>query len=144
MSNNQVIKQSALAIHDLLNDLSSKTIASRKTGILSVARLSIIEYLLQAGPKSLSDLANYRNVSAASMSRLVSALVKEGLLLVANSKKDRRSKIFLVTNKGKSLVTAEKADALKLLEIKIESLTVDDQLRLNKAVELVTKVIHRH
>ena len=74
------------------------------------------------------------------MSRLVDAIVKEGWVLRANSRQDKRSKIFIVTRKGKILAENENEQKLTTLLKVIEQLNPKEQLNLGQAVQLIKKV----
>jgi DNA-binding MarR family transcriptional regulator len=52
-----------------------------------MARFQVLQFLAVEGPKTLKQLTKNRRVAAPTMSRLVSSLVKDGYVLVANSKK---------------------------------------------------------
>jgi len=133
---------SAVVFHNFLKNLSGHIIHSPGNRQISTARLSIIRFLMESGPQTLKSLASYRKVSAATMSKLVAALVTEGWVLRANSRNDGRSKIFIVTRKGKMMAEDENAKDMKLLADIIQGLTEQEQSRLNKSIELVQKVIN--
>ena len=139
------MKRRGLAVEliQLSEALSSQSKAIRKNSRLSEARLSIIHFLVDHGPQTLKSLAEYRKVSAATMSRLVAALVEEGWVLKANSRQDKRSKIFIVTRKGKSVANNEKEQELATLAKALEQLTPEEQETLNRGMGLIETVISR-
>ena len=135
-------RESALLLQTLSDGLNRQFKGSSKRNQLSAARLSIIQYLIKRGPQTLKSIATYRKVSAPTMSRLMTALVTEGLVLRANSKHDRRSKIFIATRKGKKLASGESEQEIELLKTAIEKLTDQEQVNLKGSVLLVQKVIN--
>jgi len=127
----------------LFDALNSQSKAIRKNSRLSEARLSIILFLVEQGPQTLKSLAEYRKVSAATMSRLVAALVKEDWILRANSRQDKRSKIFIVTRKGKVVANNERERDLATLAKALEQLTPEEQVDLGHGIGIIQKVITR-
>ena len=133
-------REVAFELIRLSDELTSQSRATRKNKQLSEARLSIIHFLIESGPQTLKSLADYRKVSAATMSKLVDAIVKEGWVLRANSRHDKRSKIFIVTRKGKTLADNENEQDLTTLTKIIEQLNPDEQANLSQAIQLIKKV----
>lgn len=135
-------QETAVALQNLYRAMNSRRQGEAKGATLSRARLSILQLLTDNGPQSLSQLAGHRHVSAATMSKLVSSLIAEGLALRANSKSDRRSIIVMVTGKGKKLVAAEKAQELILMESIIAGLSDSEQSQANAAISLVHNIMN--
>ena len=108
---------------------------------LSKARQSVLNFLINTGPQTLKQLANNRGVSAATMSKMVASLVTEGLVLSANSKHDRRSKIFIVTRKGMKIMDNEKVSRIESIEAVLENLSYDEKLNLKDSINIIQKII---
>jgi len=76
------------------------------------------------------------------MSRLVSSLVKDGYVLVANSKKDKRCKIFIVTTPGRAIASEHFSAQLNNMIKSIEKLSDEEHIMLNKSIQLIKNVIN--
>jgi DNA-binding MarR family transcriptional regulator len=129
-------------IEQLINMQSIKQKRSNKANEISAARLSILKFLVMEGPKTLKQLADNRRVSAATMSRLVSSLVKDTYVLVASSKKDKRSKIFIITTFGRAIASEYFSAQLNNMIERIEKLSEQEQIMLNKSIQLIQNVIN--
>ena len=139
MSNTSKSIESARVLQGFYNDFTRQISITRSR--ISSPRLSVIQHLIEQGPQTLKSLAAHRRVSAASMSRLVASLVLEGWVLRANSRKDKRSKIFMVTLKGKNLSVNESDNEIKKFQAVINNLSQQEQINLSQSVLLVKKVI---
>ncbi len=142
MENNNLTRDSAILLQSFFKHLDRQMKVTKKNQQISVPRLSIIEYLIEEGPQSLKSLADYRKVRAATMSCLVACLVDDGLVLRANAKHDKRSKLFIVTNKGKTLADAQAEQDISVLEKAIENLTKQEQLMLKPSIQLLQKIVN--
>lgn len=138
------IRDSAIVLQAFIKDLNRQKKPAQYNQQISISRLSIIQHLADKGPQTLKSLADYRKVSAATMSCLVTSMVADGWVLRANSRQDRRSKIFIVTRKGKTIVDESTEREQALLEGVIKNLTDQEQLILNQSVQLVQKVINSY
>lgn len=134
---------SAELIQNFIDDLHQNLQRSARHGKVSTARFSVIQCLIETGPQSLSALASYRGVTAATMSVLVASLVKAGLLLAAHSKNDRRSKLFIVTLKGKALVEEERQREVDSIVLIVQQLSQDERSKIGFSVELLQKIINQ-
>lgn len=98
--------------------------ADRDSGI-TPERLSVLSVLCFAGPRTVGELAEAEQVSAPAASRLVHALVEEGLVRRERLGTDRRYVRVNATAKGKRLV--ERARARRLERIAEELAGLDDE-----------------
>ncbi|PCJ46785.1 MAG: hypothetical protein COA74_12855 [Gammaproteobacteria bacterium] len=135
----------AVVLQNFIEHLMDQQLVQQKntshSNQLSTARLTIIQFLIEKGPTSLKRLVEFRKVSPATMSRLVTCLVNDGLVLRANSKKDRRSKIFVVTTRGRKQANDMTEEQLQSLMLSIAKLSSDQQIMLNKSITLIKNVI---
>ena len=125
----------------LLNELPEKLKLAEQAASISTARLRVLQYLITEGPANLLSITNKRQVSAASMSRLVASLVSEGYLIEAKSKSDRRSKIFLVTTLARNKVAEENQRQMNYLNNRLQNLTSEEQSLILRATQLLQKVL---
>jgi DNA-binding MarR family transcriptional regulator len=129
-------------IEQLIDEQSIKKNRSNKATKISAARFQVLQFLVAEGPKTLKQLTDNRRVTAATMSRLVSYLVKDGYVLVANSKKDKRCKIFIVTTPGRAIASEHFSAQLNNMIKSIEKLSDEEHIMLNKSIQLIKNVIN--
>lgn len=68
---------------------------------IPTAQLEVLLLLDEHGAMNLSDLAGLRRVKMSTMSVMMEQMLNSRLVLKANSKSDRRQRIYLITNFGK-------------------------------------------
>lgn len=96
----------------------------RDTG-LTPERLSVLSVLAFAGPMTVSELARAEHVSLPAASRIVSALVDEGLARRERLATDRRRVRVHSTSRGRRVMDAARASRLQ--RIADELLPLDDE-----------------
>lgn len=100
----------SLAIHILRHARES----DRESG-LGPARLSALSVLVYGGPCALAELANAEHVRPPTMTRIVQALERDGLVRRQTSSEDRRAIVLRATRKGDQLL--ERARTKRLLRV---------------------------
>ncbi len=98
--------------------------ADRDSGV-TAERLSVLSVLAFAGPRTVGDLADAEQVSAAAISRIVTALVGKGLVRRERLEADRRYVRLHATAKGRRLI--ERARARRLARIADALANLDDE-----------------
>ncbi len=78
---------------------------STEFGSLGPASAAALSTLLQRGPMRLGDLAHHEGVTAPTMSRMVSAMDKQGYLHRIADPEDGRAQLLVPTDAARSLVT---------------------------------------
>ncbi len=71
---------------------------------LSLSQVNALFRLYHHGSGSVNDLANYLGVTMAAVSQLLDPLIAGGLVLRSENPNDRRKKLIVLTDMGKSLV----------------------------------------
>ncbi len=122
----------ALAIH-LLRRVRSADAASG----LSAARLSALSVLVFGGARSLGELAEAEQVTAATMSRLVSGLEGEGLVRRERDRSDARRLRVSVTSAGRAALEAGRARRVALMSALLAGLGPDRRGSVLEAVEIL-------
>lgn len=107
---------------------------------LSAPKLSALSVLVFAGPQSLGSLARAEQVTAATMSKLVSDLESEGLLAKRVDHRDRRGLRIEVTAKGRTLLLKGRERRLALLKQKLSGLSKADLATLDAAAEITLRL----
>jgi DNA-binding MarR family transcriptional regulator len=92
-----------------------RTVDARAMGV-SPARASALSVLVFGGPRSLTELAGAEQVTAATMSRLVTALEREGLVRRHPDAYDARAVRLEATAKARRILERGRARRLDVLE----------------------------
>jgi len=113
---------------------------------MTAERLSALSVIEKRGPISVTALADTEMVRPATMSRMITALVDEGLVKRSGDKNDGRGVLVSVTPKGRR--TFQRAQELRLTRFAevVESLS-DEQLAamrdLASALERLTALLNK-
>jgi DNA-binding MarR family transcriptional regulator len=127
------------AIH-LLRRLRIQDLASG----IGPAKLSALSVLVFSGrPLSLADLARAEQVKNPTMSRLISAMEREGLVRTAAAKDDARSIQISPTAKGKDLLLAGKQRRITSLTQALGDLSQKQISEMQKATDLLRELIRK-
>ena len=115
---------------ELANRLNSASIhllrrISRDDGADGVtgARLSALSVLVYGGPQTLGSLARLEGVAPSTMTRIVDALVRDGLVGRTAVEGDRRAVRLTVTDDGRRLMERGRARRIERLAAELRSLT---------------------
>lgn len=115
-------------------------IADAEAGV-SPSKLSALSVLAFAGPCSLSQLAQTEQVTAATMSKLVSDLERDGLVTKRTDRADRRGVQLQVTARGRDLMEAGRRRRLAILQERFAALTPGELKTLSDAAELMLRAV---
>jgi DNA-binding MarR family transcriptional regulator len=107
---------------------------------LTAARLSALSVLVFGGPMTLGRLARAEQVSAPTMSRLVSALVRGGLAEREPHAEDRRAVVVTASPKGRVLLESARARRVSELTGLLEALTERELATLDEAARTVERI----
>ena len=110
---------------------------------LNAPRLSALSVIVFGGPVTLGNLAAAEQVRPPTMTRIVNALVEQGLVEKSRDKKDGRVVYLSATIKGKRLLIEGRNRRTRSLAKQVESLNPQEQATLRDAVELMRKLMHR-
>ena len=113
-----------------------------KTGI-GPARLSALSVLVFGSPKSLKELAEIEQVQPPTMSRIVEALEREGLIRRAIVARDRRQIRLEPTAKGKRILREARQQRVMALATRLRGLPEADLEVLENAAGLLSEVIEK-
>ena len=117
------------AIH-LLRRIAQEDGADGVTG----ARLSALSVLVYGGPQSLGSLARRERVSTPTMSRIVDALVRDGLVERIDDPDDRRSVRLTPSGEGRRLMERGRARRIERLARELSTLDTDELDDLDRAI----------
>lgn len=123
------------AIH-LLRRISQE---DRATG-LSNARLSALSVVAYGGPVTVGDLARRERVAVPTISRIVQALVQDGLVVRETRAGDRRVVQLAVTPRGRRVMEQGRARRILRLAGELRRLAAEELRTLEKAVGILERL----
>jgi DNA-binding MarR family transcriptional regulator len=110
---------------------------------LSAARLSALSVLVFGGPTTLGRLARAEQVSAPTMSRLVSGLERDGLVAREAHERDGRSTLLRATDEGRRILLAGRERRIGELAELFADLSDDELATLGEAASIVESALAR-
>ena len=110
---------------------------------LSAPRLSALSVVIYRGPISLTELAKAEGVTAPTMTRLVQALVKSGLVEKSSDETDNRVVLLRATPAGRSTLDVARTRRLASLEELLSGLDADDAALVERAVSALEPLLRR-
>jgi DNA-binding MarR family transcriptional regulator len=119
--------------------LRAVRVADDETGV-SAPKLAALSVLTFGGAMSLSALARAEQVTAATMSKLVSDLEAESLVAKRADRADKRGVRIEVTAKGRALMEAGRKRRLALLHQRLAKLTRAERGQLADAAALMLRL----
>src|SRR5690349_14690873 len=124
------------AIH-LLRKLRREDAASG----LNAPRLSALSVVVFAGLVTLGDLAAAEQVRPPTMTRIVDALAKQGLVVKKKNAQDARSTLIHATAAGKKLLIQGRERRVRALAAQIAVLDSGERKSLGRGAEVLRRVI---
>ena len=109
---------------------------------LSPARASALSVLVFGGARSLTELAEAERVTAATMSKLVTGLEREGLVRRYPDVNDARAIRIESTAKARRILERGRASRLDLLEQLLSEATDDEIEAVRVGAEAVERALH--
>lgn len=126
----------SLSIH-LLRRLRREDVKAGLTG----PRLSALSVIVFGGPITLGELAAAEQVRPPTMTRLVRALEDERLVRRESDPSDGRIVRLRATRKGEAVLHAGRARRVRRLAKPIADLAAAERETLNRAAEILTRVV---
>ncbi len=105
------------------------------------AQLSALSVVVFGGPISLNELAKAEQVRPPTMSRIVDALVKDGLVKREVNKSNRRAVIISATDKGVKVMHEGRTRRVRQLVELLRPLDRTQVESLEKASETLSKIL---
>ena len=126
------------ALADRLHSLAIHLLRRIKRGDdesgLSAPRLSALSVIIYRGPISITELAKAEGITAPTMTRLVQALVRVGLVDRNVNKTDNRRVLLRTTAAGRQTLDVARANRLAALEDLLRRLDADQASLVERAV----------
>lgn len=108
---------------------------------LSAPRLSALSVIVFAGPLSLAALAAEEQVRAPTMTRIVDALVRAGLVTRETDPADRRMVSIAATDEGRRLLEEGRRRRVGAIADRLARLADSERRALERAVELLERIV---
>jgi DNA-binding MarR family transcriptional regulator len=124
------------AIH-LLRRVRKQDVAAA----IGPAQLSALSVLVFAGPKTLGDLAAAEQIKPPTMSRIVAALKRNGLIEIRRDSQDARRLHIRSTARGTGLLQQARRRRIEYLAAHLESLTGAELAQLTTAAEILDRFL---
>ena len=141
MTENVTIEEIGRSLHSSAIHLLRRVRTQDEALGVGPAQLSALSVVVFAGPISLNDLAKAELVKPPTMSRIIDALVKEGLVKRDVNKTDRRAIVISATARGTSLMHEGRSRREQLLVELLKPLKKSDLECLKKSVEIISKIL---
>jgi len=126
------------AIH-LLRRISQEDGADGVTG----ARASALSVVVYGGQMSVGDLARRERVALPTISRIVDALVRDGLVARERAESDRRTVRLAATRRGRTLMERGRARRIQRLAEELRALKEEDVEALERALDVLDRLEDR-
>ena len=110
---------------------------------LSAARLSALSVVVFGGPVTVSQLAEAEQVSAPTISRMISGMVEEGLVRREPDAADRRVVWLHPTAKGARLLGEGRRRRVEALARELESFDAVDRREVGRVADRLLSVFRR-
>ena len=104
------------------------------------AALSTVE---RHGPLTPSELATRERIQRPTVTRVVARLEEAGLIARTADLYDRRSSLLAVTDDGRALLDELRTRKTAFLAERLETLTPDEQATLERAADILERVLER-
>lgn len=137
MSRQKSIEETARKLHSAALHLMRYVRAQDTILGVPPAQLSALSVVVFGGKQSLSDLAKAEQVRPPTMSRIVEALVDDGLVKREVDKTDRRSVVITATEKGVRIMHEGRSRREKQLLELLHGLSRQDVELLDRASEII-------
>ena len=136
MTDPRGVDRSTLAdrLHSLAIHLLRRVRRGDEAAGLSAPRLSALSVVIYRGPISLTELARAEGVTAPTMTRLVQALVKAGLVEKSVNETDNRVVELRATEAGRRTLDIARAQRLAAMRELLDRLSLEDAAVVERAV----------
>ncbi|HKY47335.1 MAG TPA: MarR family transcriptional regulator [Acidimicrobiia bacterium] len=121
-----------------------RIVRQQAMGGLNLAEGSCLAIIDRHGPLSLSDVASRENLSAPTITKIVTRLEAEGLIERLADPADRRVTLVAVSNDGAGLLERVRSSRTAYLHRKLRELSDEDLNRLLAALPVLEALASEH
>jgi DNA-binding MarR family transcriptional regulator len=107
---------------------------------LSAARLSALSVVVFGGPLRISDLARAEQVRLPTITPIVAALEREGLIVREEDAADARVSLLRATPRGTRLMAEGRARRVAILTADLQALDAAERRALREAVRILERL----
>lgn len=108
---------------------------------ISSSRAGALSVLVFGGPRSLTELAEAEQVTLPTMSKLVGAMEREGLVRREPHETDGRAIVLQATAKGRRTLERGRARRLELLESLLADATPAEVESVRRAASIIDRAL---
>lgn len=134
------VEELADALHSAAIQLLRRLRRSDAATDLSPARLSALSVVVFGGPLRISDLARAEQVKTPTMTPIVAALERDGLITREADEKDARAAVLRATAKGQKLMAEGRSRRVAELSAELRALSASEQQLLRRAAGLMQRL----
>jgi len=128
-------------LHSLAIHLLRRIRRGDEAAGLSAPRLSALSVVIYRGPISLTELAKAEGVTAPTMTRLVQALVKSGLVEKSVNESDNRVVQLMPTEAGRRTLDIARAQRLAAMRELLDRLSPEEAAVVGRAVNALEPLL---
>jgi DNA-binding MarR family transcriptional regulator len=110
---------------------------------ITASRLAALSAIVFEGPIALGDVARIQQVKAPTMTRLVAALERQGLVKRQDDPADGRSVKLSATRRGRELMLAARQRRLNRLALAMQTLDRDALSRVADSLGALDEIVRR-
>ena len=130
----------ASALRIAVMRLSRRLHAERNDETLGLSQLSALSTLWREGPLSPTALADHERIQPPSMTRVITALERRGLIEREPHPSDRRQSVIAITEAGEALVVSDRRRRQAWLANALDGLAVEDVELLRIALPVLDRL----
>jgi len=121
-----------------------RIVRQQAMGGLNLAEGSCLAIIDRHGPLSLSDVASRENLSAPTITKIVTSLESRGLIERLADPTDRRVSLVAVSRKGEDLLERLRSSRTAYLHRKLSELSDEDLHRIVSALPVLESMATEH
>lgn len=130
----------AAALHAAAIHLLRRVRRADDTAGLSPARLSALSVIVFGGPLRISELARAEQVRVPTITPVVAALERAGLVTREEDASDARVSLVRATARGARLMAEGRARRVAVLAAELDSLGADERRTLREAARILQRL----
>jgi DNA-binding MarR family transcriptional regulator len=131
------------ALHTAAVHLSRRLRVEDEARGISAPRLSALSTLVAAGSMRIGALAHAEQVEPPTMTRLVDAMERDGLVRREPDPEDQRAVVLRATSKGRRALARDRAQRVAALATHVRTLSAAQRATLAEGVETLRAMLVR-
>ncbi len=119
----------------------ARRIRTNSAGAITPSQLAVVATIVRNGPLTVGQIAEIEHVRPPSVSKIVAALEREGLVERRDDPEDRRRTPIAVTPAGEDYVAAVRAAGRGWIASRLDELDPDDVELLRRALPALERLL---